>query len=68
MDQLHIANKVCGGCCAISLITVDTESSVSPIRINLRYQDIPKIDNTNGHGLSVFLVLVVSVMNCLLRF
>ena len=31
MDQLHTANKVCGGCCAISLNTVDTESSVSPI-------------------------------------
>ena len=30
MDQLHTANKVCGGCCAISLNTVDTESSVSP--------------------------------------
>ena len=30
MDQLHAANKVCGGCCAISLNTVDTESSVSP--------------------------------------
>ena len=34
MDQLHIANKVCGGCCAILLNTVDTESSVSPIRFN----------------------------------
>ena len=33
MDQLHTANKVCGGCCAISLNTVDTESSVSPIRV-----------------------------------
>ena len=32
MDQLHTANKVCGGCCAISLNTVDTESSVSPIK------------------------------------
>ena len=31
MDQLHTANKVCGGCCAISLNTVDTESSVSPM-------------------------------------
>ena len=31
MDHLHTANKVCGGCCAISLNTVDTESSVSPI-------------------------------------
>ena len=31
MDQLHTANKVCGGCSAISLNTVDTESSVSPI-------------------------------------
>ena len=30
MDHLHTANKVCGGCCAISLNTVDTESSVSP--------------------------------------
>ena len=30
MDQLDTANKVCGGCCAISLNTVDTESSVSP--------------------------------------
>ena len=30
MNQLHTANKVCGGCCAISLNTVDTESSVSP--------------------------------------
>ena len=30
MDQLHIANKVCGGCFPISLNTVDTESSVSP--------------------------------------
>ena len=30
MDQLHTSNKVCGGCCAISLNTVDTESSVSP--------------------------------------
>ena len=30
MDQLHTANKVCGGCCAISLNTVDTESGVSP--------------------------------------
>ena len=27
VDQLHIANKVCGGC-LISLNTVDTESSV----------------------------------------
>ena len=33
MDQLHTANKVCGGCCAISLNTVDTESSVSPKRM-----------------------------------
>ena len=33
MDQLHTANKVCGGCCAISLNTVDTESSVSPIYV-----------------------------------
>ena len=32
MDQLHTANKVCGGCCAISLNTVDTESSVSPTK------------------------------------
>ena len=31
MDQLHTANKVCGGGCAISFNTVDTESSVSPI-------------------------------------
>ena len=31
MDQLHTANKVCGGCCAISLNTVDTESSVFEI-------------------------------------
>ena len=30
MDKLHTANKVCGGCCAISLNTVDTESSISP--------------------------------------
>ena len=35
MDQLHTANKVCGGCCAISLNTVDTESSVSPISVYL---------------------------------
>ena len=34
MDQLHTANKVCGGCCAISSNTVDTESSVSPIGEN----------------------------------
>ena len=33
MDRLHTANKVCGGCCAISLNTVDTESSVSPMSI-----------------------------------
>ena len=35
MDQLHTANKVCGGCCAISLNTVDTESSVSPTDIHV---------------------------------
>ena len=35
MDQLHTANKVCGGCCAISLNTVDTESSVSPIKTDI---------------------------------
>ena len=31
----HSANKVCGGCCAISLNMVDTESSVSPIKTQL---------------------------------
>ena len=36
MDQFHTANKVCGGCCAISLNTVDTESSVSP-KISVYY-------------------------------
>ena len=36
MDQLHTANKVCGGCCAISLNTVDTESSVSPTSVELK--------------------------------
>ena len=30
MDELPTANKVCGGCCAVSLNTVDTKSSVSP--------------------------------------
>ena len=41
MDQLHTANKVCGWCCAISLNTVDTESSVSSI-------------NSNGHSIEDF--------------
>ena len=40
MDQLHTANKVCGGCCAISLNTVDTESSVSPISEDVKFNCI----------------------------
>ena len=40
MDQLHTANKVCGGCCAISLNTVDTESSVSPIHCSIRIRQL----------------------------
>ena len=40
MDQLHTAYKVCGGCCAISLNTVDTESSVSPMYMNMYIQEL----------------------------
>ena len=46
MDQLHTANKVCGGCCAIALNTVDTESSVSPISLPL-YKDVYSSYNEN---------------------
>ena len=54
MDQLHTANKVCGGCCAISLNTVDTESSVSPItsafNINIQTLAIKAILPTNKNA------------------
>ena len=48
MDQLHTANKVCGGCCAISLNTVDTESSVSPTgTFGIRHEDVlSRLDET----------------------
>ena len=42
MDQLHTANKVCGGCCAISLSTVDTESSVSPITLGRTMREVKR--------------------------
>ena len=50
MDQLHTANKVCGGCCAISLNTVDTESSVSP-----KSMDVPV-------KLKVFLIVLLAIV------
>ena len=46
MDKLHTANKVYEGCCAISLNTVDTESSVSPNLSNFVNYVVTTLTNT----------------------
>ena len=66
MDQLHTANKVCGGCCAISLNTVDTESSVSPTNSQCAFR--ARLGPKKLNMLKIFLESRRVSGLCLIRF